>query len=69
MAGPCDPGRGLTPRHWSAAGGHLKVVELLVHHVSPWLTRTCLGKTPADLAAEKVHTRVVEYLRWVSIHL
>jgi len=58
---------GWTPLHWAAAGGYLDVVEILVMNLSSWLTKTYLGQTPADLAREQGHTRVVNFLRFVII--
>lgn len=53
---------GWTPLHSAALHGDLDLVELLLRHGADPAPESDDGKTPADLAREKGHGRVVERL-------
>jgi ankyrin repeat protein len=53
---------GFVPLHDAAANGNLALVQLLVSHRARADERSDDGKTPGEMAAERGHGQVAEWL-------
>jgi ankyrin repeat protein len=56
-------GAGFTPLHTAAANGHLEIVKMLLLHGADAGVKTNDGKSAADIAEERKHPPVAQFLR------
>ena len=51
---------GITPLHWAAERGSLKLCQLIMAHIDEQNPMDNFGRTPEDLASENGHTAVAK---------
>jgi len=56
-------GGGMTPLHEAAGNGNMEIVKLLLSAGASVRAKSDSGKTPAELASERRHEDVADYLR------
>ena len=52
---------GITPLHWAAERGSLKLCQLIMAHIDEQNPMDNFGRTPEDLASGSGHTAVVKW--------
>ena len=57
---------GMTPLHFAAANGQLKVCKLLTEAIEAPMTKDRWGRTPLDVAIHFYHFDVQKYLEDIS---
>jgi cytohesin len=56
-----------TPLHWAAEKGHLEIIKILVEFGANISAHDKFGFTPRQLAVQKCHYKIVEFLTVVSV--